>query len=66
MHWLASLAIGACAGIIYGLLGVRSPAPPVIALIGLLGMLGGEQLAILSRQYFLALPPSIERPDATP
>lgn len=61
MHWLVSLAIGAGVGIIYGLLGVRSPAPPVIALIGLLGMLGGEQLATLSRQYFLAPPPSIER-----
>jgi XapX domain-containing protein len=28
--------------VIYGLLTVRSPAPPIIALLGLLGMLAGE------------------------
>jgi XapX domain-containing protein len=41
--YLISLAAGLLVGAIYGLLGVRSPAPPVIALIGLLGMLIGEQ-----------------------
>lgn len=66
MNWLVSLAIGAGVGILYGLLGVRSPAPPVIALIGLLGMLGGEQVATLARQYFLTPPASIERPDIAP
>jgi len=65
MNWLVSLAIGAGVGIIYGLLGVRSPAPPVIALVGLLGMLGGERVATLSRPYFLT-PPPIERPDSAP
>eukprot|EP01041_Mallomonas_annulata_P041760 gene41760-65904_t len=30
-------------GSIYSLLGVRSPAPPIIALMGLLGILLGEQ-----------------------
>jgi len=36
--------------VVYGMLGVRSPAPPVIALIGLAGALPGEQLApILKR-----------------
>jgi XapX domain-containing protein len=42
--YLVSLAVGMLAGILYGLLQVRSPAPPAIALIGLLGMLVGEQV----------------------
>ncbi|CAM3707498.1 XapX domain-containing protein [Bordetella sputigena] len=42
--YLISLAVGILVGIIYSLLGVRSPAPPAIALIGLLGMLIGEQV----------------------
>ena len=40
--YLASLAVGTGVGIAYALLGVKSPAPPVIALLGLLGMVGGE------------------------
>ncbi|MEL6103419.1 MAG: DUF1427 family protein [Pseudomonadota bacterium] len=40
--YLVSLAVGLGIGIVYGLLAVRSPAPPIIALIGLLGMLAGE------------------------
>jgi XapX domain-containing protein len=39
-----SLAVGLLVGIIYAVLQVRSPAPPAIALIGLLGMLIGEQV----------------------
>jgi len=42
--YLVSAGVGLLVGIIYALLKVRSPAPPVIALIGLLGMLLGEQL----------------------
>jgi XapX domain-containing protein len=38
-----SLAAGLVVGIGYGLCGIRSPAPPAIALLGLLGMLAGEQ-----------------------
>lgn len=37
-----SLAIGLAVGALYALLNTRSPAPPVIALLGLLGMLAGE------------------------
>lgn len=37
-----SLAIGLIVGVIYSLLNTRSPAPPIIALVGLLGMLVGE------------------------
>ncbi len=47
--YLVSLAIGLLVGVIYSLLHVRSPAPPVIALIGLLGMLLGEQLPPLAK-----------------
>lgn len=42
--YIISLAAGLFVGIIYGVLQVRSPAPPAIALIGLLGMLVGEQV----------------------
>jgi len=41
--YVISLATGILVGIIYALLGVRSPAPPAVALLGLLGMLIGEQ-----------------------
>ncbi|AJG23570.1 XapX domain-containing protein [Cupriavidus basilensis] len=42
--YIVSLGAGILVGIIYALLQVRSPAPPVVALIGLLGMLIGEQV----------------------
>lgn len=42
MTYLLSLCIGLGVGVAYALLGVRSPAPPIIALLGLLGMLAGE------------------------
>jgi XapX domain-containing protein len=42
--YMLSLAVGVLVGAIYGLLGVRSPAPPVVALVGLLGILLGEQI----------------------
>jgi xanthosine utilization system XapX-like protein len=32
-------------------MGVRSPAPPVIALVGLLGILIGEQVIPLGKQF---------------
>ena len=41
--YLAALGIGLLVGALYSLLGTRSPAPPAIALLGLLGMLLGEQ-----------------------
>lgn len=42
--YLLSIGAGLIVGIVYSLLNVRSPAPPVIALVGLLGILVGEQL----------------------
>ena len=47
--YLISLAVGVLVGIIYGLLHVRSPAPPVVALIGLFGILAGEQVVPMAR-----------------
>lgn len=42
---LLSLGAGVLIGLIYALFNVRSPAPPAVALIGLLGMILGSQLA---------------------
>jgi XapX domain-containing protein len=47
--YLLSLAVGLIVGVIYALLGVRSPAPPAIALLGLLGMLLGERIVPVAR-----------------
>ncbi|MBE1283438.1 MAG: DUF1427 family protein [Rhodobacteraceae bacterium] len=47
MDWKAyviSLVVGLLVGVIYALLNTRSPAPPIIALLGLLGMLIGESV----------------------
>ena len=41
-----SFAVGLGVGVIYGVIRVKSPAPPIIALLGLLGMVLGEQLGI--------------------
>jgi XapX domain-containing protein len=49
--YLASLFLGVAVGVIYGLVKVRSPAPPAIALLGLLGMLVGEQAVSLIRSH---------------
>ena len=54
--YLISLAAGLLVGVIYSLLNVRSPAPPVIALIGLLGILAGEQIPPLAKGLWLKEP----------
>ena len=48
--YLLSLGAGVLVGVIYSLLNVRSPAPPLVALVGLLGILVGEQLIPVSKQ----------------
>lgn len=50
--YLLSLGAGLLVGVVYSLLQVRSPAPPVVALIGLLGILVGEQVVPLARKLF--------------
>lgn len=43
MNFLVALTAGILVGSLYALLRVRSPAPPLVALVGLLGILIGEQ-----------------------
>jgi XapX domain-containing protein len=50
--YIVSLAAGVLVGLIYALLQVRSPAPPAIALVGLLGMLIGEQALPIAKKMF--------------
>ncbi|MFC4527320.1 XapX domain-containing protein [Dyella halodurans] len=50
--YLLSLAAGLLVGVIYSLVNVRSPAPPVIALVGLLGILIGEQVPPLLKNLW--------------
>jgi XapX domain-containing protein len=47
-----SFAVGLLVGVLYGVIRVKSPAPPIVALLGLLGMVLGEQFGgwILSKK----------------
>ena len=47
--YLLSLGAGLLVGVVYSLLNVRSPAPPVVALVGLFGILIGEQVIPVAR-----------------
>jgi XapX domain-containing protein len=53
--YLVSLLMGLAVGAVYGLVQARSPAPPLIALVGLLGMVLGEQAIDLAKAH-LATP----------
>ena len=46
---------------ISGLVQVRSPAPPLIALVGLLGMVLGEQAVSAVRYHFAPIPTSVRQ-----
>ncbi|RDJ26925.1 DUF1427 family protein [Bosea caraganae] len=48
--YVMALGAGLLVGVIYSLLNVRSPAPPVVALIGLLGILAGEQIVPIAKR----------------
>ena len=48
--YLLALGAGLVVGVVYSLLNVRSPAPPVIALVGLLGILAGEQIMPVAKR----------------
>lgn len=50
-----SLLAGILAGVVYYTIGVQSPAPPAIALAGLLGMLAGEQILPIARHVLSGL-----------
>ena len=60
--YVSSLGIGLGVGVLYGLLRFRSPAPPLIALVGLLGMLVGEQAVSMIRAHMA--PPAASTPHA--
>src|SRR5580698_7197306 len=74
MSYLISLGVGFVVGLAYWLLKVQSPAPPLIALAGLLGMVLGEHaIPVVKAQLFaqtsavqVAWPTKdlVEKPDA--
>jgi XapX domain-containing protein len=43
---LISFVVGLLVGLVYGVIRVKSPAPPIVALLGLLGMVLGEQTGV--------------------
>jgi XapX domain-containing protein len=49
--YLVSLLMGVVVGAAYGFVQLRSPAPPLIALVGLLGMALGEQAVDLAKRH---------------
>ncbi len=51
-----SFVIGLGVGVLYGLIRVKSPAPPIVALLGLLGMVLGEQLGTWMQTKKLNIP----------
>ena len=54
--YLLSLGAGLLVGVLYALMGVRSPAPPAIALLGLMGMLIGEQAVPIVKRLVSGAP----------
>ncbi|MGT2472883.1 DUF1427 family protein [Paraburkholderia terrae] len=42
--YIVSLAAGVVVGLLYNIVDVKSPAPPIVALLGLLGMVAGEHV----------------------
>jgi len=53
---LLSFVVGLGVGVLYGLIRVKSPAPPIVALLGLLGMVLGEQLGTWMQTKKLDVP----------
>ncbi len=64
MPYIVSLGVGLGIGMIYALIDVRSPAPPLVALVGLLGMVLGEQ-GVLRMRGKPASPPAMSAPGAS-
>jgi XapX domain-containing protein len=56
---LLSFVVGLGVGALYGLIRVKSPAPPIVALLGLLGMVLGEQLGIWIHTKKLDVPRAV-------
>lgn len=51
--YLVSLLMGLAVGGAYSLVQVRSPAPPMIALVGLFGMVLGQHAVDLAKHRFV-------------
>jgi XapX domain-containing protein len=64
---LISFVVGLIVGIFYGVIRVKSPAPPIVALLGLLGMVLGEQFGgwILTKKISLTPVASVSVADRT-
>jgi|HubBroStandDraft_2_1064218.scaffolds.fasta_scaffold2279087_1 XapX domain-containing protein len=54
--YILSLFAGLLVGVFYSLAHIRSPAPPTIALVGLFGILAGEQVIPITRNIWLKEP----------
>ena len=52
--YLVSLFMGLVVGAAYSLVHVRSPAPPMIALVGLFGMVLGQQAVDMAKRRFVS------------
>jgi len=53
--YVLSLLAGVLAGVVYHTIGVQSPAPPTVALAGLLGILAGEQILPVVRRMLAGI-----------
>jgi len=58
---LVSFAAGLGVGVLYWAIGVRSPAPPLIALAGLLGIVLGELAMPFLKEHLATLLASVAR-----
>jgi XapX domain-containing protein len=54
-----SFIVGLGVGVLYGLIRVKSPAPPIVALLGLLGMVLGEQCGVAIQTRKLQVPRAV-------
>jgi XapX domain-containing protein len=60
MGYVISLGVGFAVGLLYWLLKVQSPAPPLIALAGLLGMVLGEHAIPVVKAQLFAQTPTVQ------
>lgn len=65
MGYIISLGVGIGIGLLYWLLKVQSPAPPLIALAGLLGMVLGEHAIPVAQAQFFAQAPTVQTAQQT-
>ena len=63
--YLVSLLTGLVVGVAYGLVEVRSPAPPMIALVGLFGMVLGQQAVDMAKRHFVPPPQNAVQHDTS-